>query len=228
MEAFLRSEMNQSSVVLLTAADVLAALNDGEREVASRALCKEVEDTVVTDAGSCLVKFSGYRVNQVSIVAVDQGVQFSDSAAVEFAGSGVVWTEDPAVDYINIGIPCIMPTNVGEFKSKTAIYGWFNWGRYVYLYPTPTVRYVLRLYISDYPTAQLVNAGDSLSVPNEFMPCVLDWARFALSLKLRNYRKASQYYNIYAQNLMTKKAAFDKRKVEERAMKTQYDKVVIG
>lgn len=228
MEAAIRSEMNQTSTVLLTAAEILAAINDGQKEVASRALCKEVEDTVVTDAGSCLVKFSGYRVRQVSVVSVDAGIGFSDSAAVEFAGSGPTWTEDPAVTYINIGIPCILPTNVGEFKYKGAHpAGWFNWGQYVYLYPTPLVRYVLRLYVADFPTAALVNAGDSLSIPSEFMPCVLDWAKFALSMKLRNWRKASQYYNIYAANLMEKKAVFEKRNAEDRLMKTQPDKVVI-
>lgn len=230
MEAALRSEMNQTSTTILTAANILAAINDGQKEVASRALCKEVEDTVVTDAGSCLVKFSGYRVNQVSVVSVDPGVSFSDSTAVEFAGTGPTWTEDPAVTYINKGIPCIMPTNVGGniFPKGSSPAAWFNWGRYVYLYPTPLVRYVMRLYVADYPTAALVNAGDSLSVPSEFMPCVLDWAKFALSMKLRNWRKASQYYNIYATNLMEKKAAFEKRKVEDRLTKAQLDKVVIG
>ena len=65
MEALIRTILETPLQAHLSSAAILQAINDGYREVASRALCIEHEQTVHTIVGSRLIPFVGQRVNQV-------------------------------------------------------------------------------------------------------------------------------------------------------------------
>ena len=65
MEALIRTRLMESSAEILTSAIILQTMNDGYKEVASRAFCIEHEDTVTTVMGSRLIPFDGCRVNKV-------------------------------------------------------------------------------------------------------------------------------------------------------------------
>ena len=85
--------------------------------------------------------------------------------------------------------------------------------------PVPDDEYVLKLFIADYPSTALVNTTDiPTELPPEFRPCIIDFACYVLSIKLRRWKQAAVYYNIYIRNLKIRNAAYMKRKVEQRAI----------
>jgi len=73
--------------------------------------------------------------------------------------------------------------------------------------------------VSDYPACPMVLISDyPVELPVEFHPCVVDFALYVLALKLRRWKQATVYYNIYIRNLKIRNAAYMKRKVEQRAI----------
>jgi hypothetical protein len=65
IETLVRSSLNESTEDILTAGDMLNAINDGYKEVTSRAFCIENEENVVTVEGSRDIVHGGSKVNYV-------------------------------------------------------------------------------------------------------------------------------------------------------------------
>lgn len=97
---------------------------------------------------------------------------------------------------------------------------WNNWGRrYVVLEPVPDDAYILKLFIADYPSTALVNTTDvPTELPEEFRPCIIDFACYVLSLKLKKYRQAAKFYNLYISGVKRRRDEYVKRKAERRAI----------
>jgi hypothetical protein len=97
---------------------------------------------------------------------------------------------------------------------------WNQWGRrYVVIEPVPDDEYALKLFIADYPSTALVNTTDvPTELPEEFRGCIVDFACYVLSIKLRRWKQAAIYYNTYIRNLKIRNAAYMKRKAEQRAI----------
>ena len=92
--------------------------------------------------------------------------------------------------------------------------------------PVPDDEYVLKLFIADYPSTALVNTTDvPTELPEEFRGCIVDFACYVLSIKLRRWKQAANYYNTYIRNLKIRNAAYMKRKVEQRAIHNIPDNV---
>jgi hypothetical protein len=65
----IRIELNEFSETRITADDVWRAIEDGTKEVASRAFCIEEEQPVTVTDGESVVPFEGQRVNYVRMTA---------------------------------------------------------------------------------------------------------------------------------------------------------------
>ena len=103
---------------------------------------------------------------------------------------------------------------------------WFPWGKYIVIEPVPDAAYPLLLFVSDWPAEELVNNSDTpTDLPDEFHPCVVDFALYVLSLKLKKWRQAAKYYNNYIKNLKIRKQAYINRKAEQRAIHNIPDNV---
>jgi hypothetical protein len=88
IESEIRSRLKAPVGSAVTAEMLLQAINDGYKDVASRAFCIEHEDTATTVSGSRLVSFNGHRVNFVerSEEIVTGG---SSSSFTELAGPAI-------------------------------------------------------------------------------------------------------------------------------------------
>ena len=93
MESLIRTELNEPNQTRITSADVLRVLNDGYKEVASRAFCIENEDNDVTISGNRLVSFRGHRVNYVTH---HPDITALTLTATPSSGGGIsgVWSDD--------------------------------------------------------------------------------------------------------------------------------------
>ncbi|MFH1147971.1 MAG: hypothetical protein V1736_09740 [Pseudomonadota bacterium] len=120
---------------------------------------------------------------------------------------------------IDHGLLKILPTNVGHIAiDGTAPQYWFQWGNNIVIEPVPDAAYSLTLSISDYPTAELTLTTEyPTSLPDEFHPCVVDFACYVLSMRLKKWGQASRFYNLYINNLKKRRKEYIDRKVERRS-----------
>lgn len=201
IEDILRSELNEYSTIRISAAEVLAAINDAQLHVATRSLCIEKEILEVTVSGRNTVKSYGIRTNYVELISEDDLVVFTDDD-VTFEDDDVEWNTIAASADLKIGLQCILPTNIGSVPLNNSTYPeyWFNWGDYLVIEPVPDARYILKLYYADYPI-QLTGDSSVLEVPKEFHQCVIDYALHLLSIKLQRWTDVALYYNKYLTSL---------------------------
>jgi len=128
---------------------------------------------------------------------------------------------------LNKALLKIKPTDVG-YVSLNGTYPqyWFPWGNYIAIEPVPDAQYQLLFYIADYPEYELTEDSDiPYDLPFEFHPCVVDFALYTLSMKLKRWEQAARYYNAYVRNLKIRKAEYVKRKAEQRAIHNIPDNV---
>lgn len=114
----------------------------------------------------------------------------------------------------------IRPEMVGHvtIKDYSPQY-WFQSGNYVVIEPVPDGRYSLKLFISTYPCGELTATTDyPTSLPPEFQPCIVDYCLYALSLRMKKWKQAARYYNLYIRNLKKRKKDYIDRKAERRAI----------
>jgi hypothetical protein len=227
MQSLIRADLNEGSTVRITDAEILTALNDGYKAVSTLAFAIEKEEDVVTVASHPLVAFSGFWVNCVELIAIGDLSGYEDSADDFWENDALEWVDAESTPQ-NIGIVRVSPKCVGYTKYRNAYpRHWFPWGKFLVIDPVPLVRYTLRLYESYYPSAGMALSTDTPDeLPDEFKPCVVDFARYALTLKLKGWRRAAEFYNLYIRNLSIRKVAYIKNKVEGRAGHVQPDRVV--
>lgn len=217
LEDIIRTELNEYATTRISAAEVLAALNDAQLQVATRSLCIEKEILEVTVSGRNTVKSYGIRTNFVELISLDSAVVFT-SDDVTFEDDDVEWNTIAAAADLKIGMQCILPTNIGSvpFNNKTYPEYWFNWGEYLVIEPVPDARYILKLYYSDYP-AKLTDDASVLEVPKEFHQCVIDYTLYLLSIKLQRWTSVAIYYNKYITSLQMATVVYVRKFSDARA-----------
>jgi hypothetical protein len=137
-------------------------------------------------------------------------------------------TYTPGTDYPAYGpLMKVQPENLGHIMAESSVpQYWFQWMDKVVVEPVPDAPYTLKLYTSDYPTTQLTLTTESpTSLPPEFQPCIVDFACYVLSLRLKKWSKASKYYNLYISNLKKRTQSYMDRKAEKRSLHTVPDTV---
>lgn len=96
---------------------------------------------------------------------------------------------------------------------------WFTWGDKIIIDPIPDGNYKLALYVSDFPTTELMSDSDELSyIPHEFHECVVYFACYALLVKRKKWNLAKIYYNRYLHSLETRYKIYMDRKSEGRKL----------
>ncbi len=127
------------------------------------------------------------------------------------------------------GLLKIPPTVMGRAMINDYVpQYWFPWGDNVIIDPPPDADsdYRLLLFMADYPRRELTQFYDSPDeLPEEFHPCIVDFACYALSLKLKKWKHAAKFYNIYIEGLKKRKKDYIDRKAEKRAIHHIPDKV---
>lgn len=97
--------------------------------------------------------------------------------------------------------------------------GWHGWGGHIVIEPVPDDVFALKLFVADFPSAALVNSTDQpTELPPEFHSCIIDFACYVLSIKLKKWKQTFNYYNIYIRNLKMRRNEYVKRKAEERTI----------
>lgn len=218
MEALIRSELNESTTLRISDTELLAAINDGYKYVATRGLCYEKESLGVTIVGRSTVKFAGIRVNYLELLGIDSYSVFTDDD-MKFTDDDTTWYAVAGAQTTDRGLMCILPTAIGHTPLNGTIpQKWFNWGKYVIVEPVPDQRYVLKFYYSDYPTALALNT-DELLLPKEFHRCVIDYAEAMLSIKLKRWVDVVGHYNMCAQQLQKARSEYILKRPDPRAMR---------
>lgn len=122
----------------------------------------------------------------------------------------------------------VSPTALGRISINNYIpMYWFQWGNYVVIEPVPDAVYSLKLFISDYPTPELTATTDyPASLPDEFHPCIIDYACYLLSLRMKKWKKAAKYYNLYIKNLKQRKKDYMDRQADRQKLHSMPDRVI--
>jgi hypothetical protein len=208
-----RSELNETQTTIISAAEMLRAINDTQLHIATRAYCIEKEASMVTTSGRNRIKFNGIRVNYIEYLGIDSPIVFSS----DFTDLSVTWNLTAGSAGTNLGLQRILPTNIGHTSLKTTTpEKWFNWGKYVIIEPVPDDRYILKLYYADYP-AELTLTTEELEVPHEFQQCSISLVLSLLSMKLRRWGDSMGYYNKYISELQVAKAQYVNKYPDIRA-----------
>jgi hypothetical protein len=218
IEDIIRSELNETSTIRLSDAEVYAAINDATKDIAAIGLCCEHDDLITTISGCNVIKFSGIKVNYIEIISPFPGIIWTDTASVVWTDTAdVVWTDRTGGDSINQALLCIPPSTVGHIPI-TQLYPeyWYQWGNYIILHRIPNSEYVLKLHIADYPNAALSAVTDISDLPVEFHSCIIDFALYTLCIKLRRWTNCAIHYNNYINNIQRTKAEYVKKIPDKR------------
>lgn len=128
IEKLIASELQCNSELQISGSDILTAINDGYKEVSSRAFCIEDTVDVTTIVNSRFVEYSGHKV--VDVYCSDSGKMLLNTI--------------PQVFGMNLD------TN-NNYPSK-----WFQWGDKIVIDPVPSLEYSLTLYIAIPPTSPVL------------------------------------------------------------------------
>lgn len=126
-----------------------------------------------------------------------------------------------------IALMRIMPDACGHIpiKDYTPQY-WFQWGNYVVIEPVPNDAYQIGNFIADYPhTALTLTSQTPSELPHEFHSCIVDFACYTLSMKLKKWKKAEIFYGRYLNNLENSQREYIRRKAESKEVHRLPDKV---
>ncbi len=220
LDVWVRQELDEISIVRYTPIEVTSAINDGYREVAALAQCYEVTQEVVTFPGSPLIRWSGVRIIQASVMAEDVDVAFVDTTGVEFTDTGdVIWNQPVSPGWIGLGICCINPQFVGTTKLQESVTHpqfYFAWGNCMYVEPVPQEKYLIRLFTAQYPDDALVAPTDVCSdLPEDFRECIVYFACYVLSMKYRKWQEMVFFYNRYISVLQQRRQELRARQMVE-------------
>jgi hypothetical protein len=199
----------------------------------------------VTYGGEILTSPDGktWTLNTTIPAAVTFGIAYNGSDILVFAlnpspiiikstDMGGSWTTYPPEEFLSLlqlfeppiggekALLKIRPEMCGFVTTEDSTpKGWFPWGDKIVVEPVPDDVYYLKLFIADYPASEMTLVTDSPdSLPDEFQPCIMDYACYVLSMKLKKWRQAAIYYNTYIHNLKKRRDEYIQRKAEKSAI----------
>ena len=226
MIEIVRSALGERDTVILPDAAIVAALNDGSRDVSVMGLCIEKEITVIVRAGTRIIPFAGLRVESVELVSYFSaagGYVFADLAGeTEWeATAAYLWNEDAAIESgsgENMALLPIHPVCLGRIPAAGA---WpqyfFQWGQDLIIEPVPAADLLLKIFVADLPAETMFPGGQAPGdIPVEFLPSVMEFALAEICIKLRRWRSAAAIYGRYLANLARRRRQYLIRKAEER------------
>jgi hypothetical protein len=194
-----RSALNETSTTMLSDAELTIIINDGYKDICSKALAYEkkiTKDNIATSQK--IVSLVGENVCRVNYVEYKTGTTQG--------GKGLI---------------CILPQTVGHVPISTnAPQYWFQWGEYLIIEPLPdAATYDLAVYASCYPSAVLVATSADLpasDLPAEFHEDVYYFTLAFASLKLKRWADAASAYNQYIADIQNKRMQYITKPVDSR------------
>jgi cation transport regulator ChaB len=151
-------------------------LNDGQWDVAVKALCYEREHAIVTTANS-----RSTVVNAVKVL----GVELVDS------------------DGSRKGLGKITPRMVGHLPlTGDGPQFWFPWGNKVCVEPIPAQVYNLIAYVAIHPLQVMSADTDEPEIPPAFIPLTIWYAHIRGLMRDRKFATAGRYYQIYMDSVI--------------------------
>ena len=170
----LRMMVHDADGTLFSDAELLRALNDGQRDIAVKGLCCEsVQALTATPATR------GIAVTCITTMAIEY---------VPVSGSRKMLIK-------------ITPTKIGHnpVQGNTPMY-WFPWGGSVYIDPIPASAYTFNAYTA-ITSVDMVNATDTPGIPNYAVPFLLLYGVFRCNLKRKQFATAKHVYDVYKMGL---------------------------
>jgi len=231
MESLIRSDLNEVSTTRISSAQLQNLMDEGYKHVAALALCVERETYLATTKDHPFVKAPGHAVTYIERVPDSDTVWFEDTADVIWEDTvDVLWEEEISPnDFSNKGLTCISPLAVGyvPIVSSGIPQCWFQWGDLIYIEPTPTDRYILRVFYSDSPTRAMSTMATQYpeDLPSEFHPCIPKYAAAMACIRLKRWADVAKFYNQYISLLQAARIAYIKKHPDARASHVMPDEV---
>jgi hypothetical protein len=210
LRTMVQDSVLEYSSTLFSDDEIDRALNDGQLDIAAKALCIETSVGWLTDvANSRTLDITG-----LIYLTTDNGLTFltaGDGVTILTAGAGYIQPiKVLGVEYIpttgtRTGLLPITPNQLGHVSVKgLEPEFFFRWGKYVGIEPNPAaVTYHLVVHIAQAPSAFLTNATPLPTVPDAYVLLLVDYAVFRCLLKLRKWGSAIGVYNEYTGKLKT-------------------------
>ena len=171
LQSRLRSLLDEASTRFYSDAQITRWLNDGERDLAAKALC--IEDIVAKTTTASTRTVGAYYVKVL--------------AAEYQPGSGT-----------RVGMTKITPRYLGHVTTNgvTPQY-WFSWGPIVGIEPIPNTTYTVNLYVAKLPSIEMSTSTDEPEVPAEFRPLIVRHAFVRGLMRDSLYASAASVYQDY-------------------------------
>jgi hypothetical protein len=128
IEKLIASDLQCSSELQIPGPDILTAINDGYKEVSSRAFCIEETYDATTAVDSRIIEYSGHKV--IDVYCVELGKFLLNTIPQMFG--------------INLDAN-------NNYPQK-----WFQWGNYIIIDPVPSTIYNLIIYTAIPPTSPVL------------------------------------------------------------------------
>lgn len=209
IKSLIRDVLNESSTTMLIDTELTSVINDGYKDVATKALSYEYKITKTNIAAEKIISLKAEDpvVIRVNFVEYKSGTTEG--------GQGLMEILPQAIGYIPV-------------SGSTPQY-WFQWGDMLVIEPVPdAATYDLALYASCYPTPALSSSTDTLDdLPEEFHECVYFFALAYSALKLRRWGDAALAYNQYIATVQRHKAEYIAKHPDTRITHDLPDSVIL-
>lgn len=185
-----RTDLNESTTTMLSAAELNSIINDGYKDVAVKGLCYENKITMDNIA---IGKIVSLRDQSPKVIRVNY---------VEYK-SGTTQG--------GVGMLAALPQAFGYAPTNTSVpHYWFQWGQDLVIDPIPdAATYDLAIYAACLPSTVLSADADTCSVlPLEFHECVYLFTVAFAALKLRRWADSAMFYNKYIISVQQKRAEY--------------------
>ena len=199
IRSLIRTKLNEASTVIFSNAELNSIINDGYKDVVSKALCYENKISFDNISASQKVVPLVFATNHIA------HVNFAEYKSGTTQGG---W-----------GMPVVMPQNVGHNPiDGSTPQSCFQWGDYLYIEPLPDVAtYDLAVYASCFPSAAMTNDSDTPSdLPVEFHESVYLFAVAFAAIKLKRWGDAANFYNRYIVDIQRKKYEYIEKNPDGR------------
>lgn len=198
-----RTILNESTAALWSDAELTSYANDGERDIAAKALCIQEVQTVTTS------------------------LYLTDYRKVQFEGYKVLYVEYVPSAGSPIGLRKISPKMLGR-QSYTSLgepHYWFQWGNWVVLDPVPYSTYTLNLYVATFPTCEMSDASDTTQLPELFYNALATYMAYRALWKDGRWAQSNMMYQSYIADVLSKRSLYIDLAVDNKSVVTQPETV---